>query len=112
MCEVCNESLLAGASAAKDLAQAAFTLESVNFSEEAKVLAKAAADLFRPEASKPNAGSGETNGAQSSENAKESDLERARRALNESLPESVKIGEDGVLYLNGKAVGQAVLVRR
>lgn len=109
MCEVCNETLSIAASAAKDLADAASALYNINQQVEAKVLAKAAAALFeepKVDPAKPNAGSGEA------QTAEESDLERARRALNESLPEGVTISKDGALVLNGKIIGQAVLVRR
>ena len=46
MCQVCNENLMAASQSALNLANAAKVLEGINRSDEAKVLAKAAADLF------------------------------------------------------------------
>lgn len=48
MCQLCNESLLAASQAAATLARAAKDLYSINDHVNSKVLADAAADLFKP----------------------------------------------------------------
>lgn len=110
MCEVCNETLSIAASAAKDLANAASALYHINQSAEAAVLAKAAAALFeepKVDPAKPNAGSGEA------QTAEESVLDRARRELNEKLPEGIYVTQEGLIVnVNGTVIGKAVLVRR
>lgn len=109
MCEQCNEALIVAAQAAKDLSAAASSLYHINHNAEAAVLAKAAAALFeevKPAEDQPKPGEAE---AQSDA---ESEFEYARRKLNKSLPMGVHVDKDGVFYIDGRAVGSAVLVSR
>ncbi|AXC36449.1 hypothetical protein HOT57_gp05 [Pseudomonas phage phCDa] len=109
MCQACNDSLLAGANAARLLAAAAKDLHMINETKASSVLAEAAAELFKID---PIPAKGEAGNTQATNSAGETDLGRARRALNDTLPEGVTIREDGALILNGSVVGQALLVRR
>lgn len=100
MCEKCNEALMAAATAANLLADAAKKLYEINASKEATTLAKAAAELFQ----EPRE-SGEVGTA--AQTASSEDKPAAK------LPESFSVDEKtGIVYVNGVAIGQAVLVRR
>lgn len=109
MCKLCNDTLLAAASAANQLAEAAEKLYDINMHAQAKTLADAAADLFKP-AAEEQASPGSSGEAGKSEGI---DPEAAARAeINSLLPEGMELGADGKLYLNDKSIGEAVIIRR
>ena len=118
MCEKCNEALLTAATAAKDLASAAFTLHQMNATREADVLAKAAAELFEP--APKLAGEGLAAGSAAAEGDKPGTgktEEKGWRAqvlnqLRGTLSGDVTINENGEIVLDGNVVGQAYVVRR
>lgn len=113
MCKQCDEALLAAASAANLLATAAQTLYSMNDHANSSVLADAAGDLFKPaKQNTDNAASGIAGTASSKGEGSVDPSAEARAEINSQLPEGMQIGEDGLVYLNGKAVGEAVLIRR
>lgn len=93
MCQVCNENLMAASQSALNLANAAKVLEGINRSGEAKVLAKAAADLF---------------------------AEAPEAAVDTPKPESPAVPKRGVhfdeatgdVYFNGELFGRITELRR
>ena len=106
MCQECDSTLMAAATAANLLAQAAKTLYSINHEAESKVLAKAAAELFQPavEAADNGKPEGKSEGVDP--------VTEARREANASLPKGIVIGDDDIVYMNGEAIGRAVLIKR
>lgn len=99
MCEKCNEALLAAATAASMLASAAKDLFEIHHHTEATTLAKAAAELFQ----EPRV-SGETEAdAQAPGKPENADEDVSPFHVDEKT---------GVVYVNGVAIGRAVLVRR
>lgn len=101
MCRVCNENLLAASQSALNLANAAKVLEGINRSDEAKVLAKAAADLFTevPEAAEAAVGTPKP---------------EARAVPKRGVPDrGVYIeGATGDIYFNGVLFGRVAELRR
>lgn len=97
MCEKCDAKLLAGAQAALTLAQAAKVLYDINDQDGSRTLAKASASLFE----EPKT-SGETDTASVSNEDDE---------LSAQLPAGMQI-KDGVVYLDGVAIGRAVFIKR
>ena len=100
MCQVCNESMLAASQAALNLANAAKSLESINRSAEATVLAKAAADLF----------------TEVQEDIRTAGEETARAPVEETstIPQKgfhtdIKTGE---IYLDGICISRLVALKR
>lgn len=113
MCKQCDEALLAAASAANLLATAAQTLYSMNDHTNSAVLANAAGDLFKPVKQDTDNAASSNAGTASSKGEGSTDIHaEARAEINSQLPEGMQIGDDGLIYLNGKAVGEAVLIRR
>jgi hypothetical protein len=109
MCRKCNEALLAAATAANLLAEASATLYNINQQEAANTLANAAADLFKPaeETQAPGAP-----GTASKNEGSVDPMAAARAEINAQLPEGMTIGDDDLVYLNGKAIGEAMIIRR
>lgn len=98
MCEKCNEALIAAATAAKLLAEAANTLYNINEQASSKILADAAAELFTP--------------------TKTSDVNNFKDAAEtpkgnpgkEEPPRPFHIDDNGVVYINGAALGRIVVL--
>lgn len=99
MCQKCNEALIAAAQAASLLANAAKDLYNINQSEEAKILAEAAAELFKtvPE----ELFSGETSAGKGNPENTPEDVK---------LPEGFHITDEGVVFINGVALGRIVVL--
>lgn len=106
MCQECNDALMASATAASLLAEAAEKLYNINSSTESQILAKAAAELFKPVEEDDKAKAPGTKGTASSLE------EQALAELNATLPEGMVIDDNGVVRINGVAIGQAMLTRR
>lgn len=112
MCQRCNEALMAGATAANLLADAAKKLYSINASKESAILAEAAADLFKPvEAAVPGA-QGKSEGSVGDAASQPFSVAEALTRINGTLPKGMEIREDGLLYMDGVAIGEAQIVRR
>lgn len=112
MCQKCNDALMSAASAASLLAKAAKDLYSINNHTEADVLAKAAAELFKPEEEVKAKAPGTKGSPDTSEGSVLSGEEQARAELNATLPEGMVIGDDNLVRINGVVIGQAMIVRR
>ena len=109
MCEKCNESLVAAATAANLLAEAASKLYNINQHAESPILGKAAAALFKPaEEIEPMV----TGSAEKGAPGNYSQVKDERQSINDLLPEGMYISENGLLYLNDALIGKAVLVQR
>lgn len=96
MCQVCNENLMAASQAALNLANAAKVLEGINRKDEAKVLAKAAADLF-------------TEVPEAAEAAVDTPKSEARAVPKRGLHVDEASGD---VYVNGELFGRITELRR
>jgi hypothetical protein len=117
MCQKCNDSLLAAAQAASLLASAAKDLYDINQTAQAKTLAQAAAELFSivkddvPSGSyattpgEAGTAAGDTGSAQ---DAPKDAAEKKEPRSN--LPQGFTISDDGIMYINGTAVGRVVVI--
>lgn len=106
MCQQCNDSLVAAATAANLLASAANTLYNMNSHEAANALAKAAAQLFEPAVEAAD------NGKPEGKSGGVDPAAEARREANASLPKGFVIGDDDIVRLDGAVIGRAVLIKR
>lgn len=106
MCEKCNEALLAAAQAASMLARAAKDLYSINQSKEATTLAKAAAELFALVEDEAKPGDVGTASATSPTEAKDA----SDTAKSSDMPQGFHISDEGIVYINGVAMGRMVVL--
>lgn len=116
MCQKCNEALVAASQAALNLSLAAKNLYDMNAGPAADTLAKAAAELFevvetpgvKPEVATPAPGKASPN------ESKEPGQPTLDSVLNALLGGSMKaesfVIENGIVYINGTAVGKAVVM--
>lgn len=96
MCEKCDHALMAAATSADLLSQAAERLHNINMQSEAVILAKAAAELFTEVKHE-----GETGAV------------KPEQQDTAELPRDFHIDEKtGIVYIHGVAVGQAVIIKR
>lgn len=108
MCKLCNESLQAAAHSASMLATAAKALYDMNDHINSKVLADAAAELFTKVKVVPKTGDVSPNQSKPAEDAAQPEQapgdERKR-------PQGFFFDdENGVVYINGVALGRVVLI--
>lgn len=105
MCQKCNDALLATAQASDWLASAAQKLYNINQSAEAKILAEAAAELFKPVPEPKVSGETSTAGKGSPEAGAETPAVK--------FPDGLYVDEaSGLVYIDGQLIGRAVLVAK
>lgn len=109
MCRLCNERLLAAAQAASMLADAAKDLYNINASAASKVLADAAAELFRVVKDEPKTGDVSPELRKSAEDAGQAGTTAPGEP---QLPQGFHIDDDGVVFINGLALGRVVVISK
>lgn len=107
MCEQCNRDLLAAAQAASLLASAAKDLYDINQHNESKTLAVAAAELFS--SVKSDVPSGRYN-TEPAETPAEPEKAEPGKKSGSKLPQGFTISDDGIMYINGAAIGRVVVI--
>jgi hypothetical protein len=114
MCQKCNDSLLAAAQAASLLASAAKDLYDINQTAQAKSLAQAAADLFSIVKDDVPSGDYATTPGEAGDTGSAQDAPKKasdpKNTPGVKLPQGFTISDDGIMYINGAAVGRVVVI--